>query len=159
MSPRNPAIRAATVNDAEAIGELARQFAAYLRGLGDPTDFHFDADTYRRDGFGAAPAFAGIVAEVDGQVKGYLLYHFGYDTDRAMRLLHIVDLYVRDDARRHGVGRALMHAAARICRKAEGRELFWSVYVGNTLATEFYARLGARQTQDLRFMCWPAPDS
>ena len=157
MSPWNLTIRAATANDAVAIGELAQQFATYLRSLGDPTDFRFNAETYLRDGFGPPPAFAGLVAEVDGRVVGYLLYHFGYDTDRAMRLLHVIDLYVHEGARRHGAGRALMHAAAHICRQAGGRELFWSVYAPNTLAAEFYERLGARYTKDLKFMYWPAP--
>jgi len=159
MSPRNLTIRKATAHDAGAIGQLAQQFATYLRSLGDPTEFQFNANTYLRDGFGAAPAFAGLVAEVEGQVIGYLLYHFGYDTDRAMRLLHIIDLYVHEDARRQGAGKALMQAAARICRQAGGQELFWAVYVPNTLAAEFYARLGARYTQDLQFMYWPVPTS
>jgi hypothetical protein len=39
-------IRAATRDDAEAIGEFARQFADYLRSLGDPTEFRFDAEAY-----------------------------------------------------------------------------------------------------------------
>ena len=30
---------------------------------------------------------AGLVAEVDDNVIGYLLYHFGYDSDRAARNL------------------------------------------------------------------------
>lgn len=159
MSPRNLIIRTATANDAGAIGELARQLADYLRGLGDPTDFQFNSDTYLRDGFGSASAFAGIVAEMEGEVIGYLLYHFGYDTDRAMRSLHVLDLYVREDSRRLGAGKALMQAAASICRKAGGQELFWAVYRFNTLAAEFYTSLGARYTQDVLFMFWPATNA
>jgi GNAT superfamily N-acetyltransferase len=147
----------ATANDAVAIGELAQQFAAYLRSLGDPTDFRFNAEAYLRDGFGPAPAFAGLVAEVDGRIVGYLLYHAGYDTDRAIRLMHVIDLYVHEDARRQGAGQALMHAAADICRQAGGRELFWAVYAPNKLAAEFYERLGARYTKDLKFMYWTVP--
>jgi len=86
-------IRTATPSDATDIGQLAQQLAAYLQGLGDLTDFQFNAETYLRDGFGPNPAFAGLVAETDGQawterserLIGYLLYHFGYDTDLAIR--------------------------------------------------------------------------
>jgi GNAT superfamily N-acetyltransferase len=152
-------IRAAAATDAAAIGQLAEQFAAYLRGLGDPTDFKFTAATYLRDGFGSNPAFAGVVAEQAGEVIGYLLYHFGYDTDRAIRLLHVIDLYVREDRRGFGTGRALMREAAKICREGGGQELFWAVYIPNQLAARFYERLGAHYIEDLKFMVWPGSRS
>jgi ribosomal protein S18 acetylase RimI-like enzyme len=153
----NAIIRTATVSDANAIGELAQEFQAYLRALGDRTQFEFTAETYRRDGFGPTPAFAGLVAELEGHVVGYLLYHFGYDTDRAMRLLQVIDLYVQAANRRRGVGEALMRAAAKICQAVGGRELLWSVFAPNKLAFQFYERLGAKYIQELKFMYWPVP--
>jgi GNAT superfamily N-acetyltransferase len=145
-------IRDATIEDAEAIGAMAQEFAAYLRALGDPTPFAFDAETFRRDGFGANPAFAGIVAELAGRPAGYLLHHPAYDVDRAMRLLHIVDLWVTPTARRGGIGRALMEAAAAKARAMGAAELIWSVYIPNALAACFYERLGAKTIDDLQFM-------
>ncbi len=88
---------------------------------------------------------------------GYLLYHFGYDTDRAMRLMHVIDLYVQESHRRRGTGEALMRTAARICQEAGGRELFWSVFIANKLAFQFYERLGAKRIHELEFMYWPVP--
>jgi len=70
MSSVNAALRTATIADADAIGGLAMEFQAYLRALGDRTQFAFTAKTYRRDGFGPSPAFAGLVAELDGEVVG-----------------------------------------------------------------------------------------
>ena len=148
------AIRSATPGDAEAVGQLMAQSADYLRALGDTTDFRFTAETYLRDGFGPNPAFAGLVAEADGEVVGHLLYHFGYDTDRAMRLLHVIDLMVREDKRGQGIGKALMLQAAKLCRQAGGRELVWAVYKPNRPAAEFYERLGAGYIEDLDFMYW-----
>ena len=84
-------IRPATPSDAEAIGQLMAQSAAYLRGLGDTTDFRFTAETFLRDGFGPNPAFTSIVAVVEEEVVGHLFYHFGYDTDWAIRLLYVID--------------------------------------------------------------------
>jgi ribosomal protein S18 acetylase RimI-like enzyme len=123
--------------------------------LGDPTDFRFNAEAYRRDGFGPNAAFSGLVVELNGRVVGYLLYNFSYDTDKAICLLHVLDLYVHDSARRHGAGRALMQAAAKICREAGGGELFWTVYSHNRLAFTFYENLGAQYTKDLQIMYWP----
>ena len=152
-------IRAATLYDADIIGELAKEFQAYLRLLGDRTRFEFSSETFRRDGFGPHAAFAGLVAELDGEVVGYLLYHFGYDTDRAMRLLFVIDLYVQKTKRRRRIGEALMRAAAQICRDAGGRELIWSVFISNKPAFQFYERLGARYVEGLEFMCWPVSSS
>ena len=145
-------VRPASAADAHVVGNLARQFAGYLRSLGDTTEFKLNAESYLRDGFGPKPAFAGLVAEVDGNVIGYLLSHFGYDSDRAARNLHIVDLYVDLEARRRGVGRALMTEAARIAREEAAQELVWAVYHTNALAAAFYERLGAQRITDVFFM-------
>ncbi len=134
------------------MGNLAQQFAGYLRGLGDTTDFNLTAERYLQDGFGPRPAFAGLVAEVDGNVIGYLLYHFGYDSDAAARTLQIADLYVDSGARRQGIGRALVSAASFIARETGAQEMIWSVYTANKLATVFYENLGAQRITDVFFM-------
>jgi len=145
-------IRSALATDAPAVGSLAKQFASYLRALGDQTDFKLTTDAYLRDGFGLRPAFKGLVAEQDGKVIGYLLYHFGYDSDGAFSNLHVVDLYVDPNARKQGVGRTLMMAAAGIARQAGSQEIIWSVYHANDLATKFYQRLGAQRITEVFFM-------
>jgi ribosomal protein S18 acetylase RimI-like enzyme len=93
-----------------------------------------------------------LVVEDSGKVIGYLLYHFGYDSDAAALNLHIADLYVDSGARRRGAGRALMAAAASIAREAGARELVWSVYHANNLATTFYEKLGAQRITEVFFM-------
>jgi ribosomal protein S18 acetylase RimI-like enzyme len=149
-------IRAALASDAPAIGSLANQFAGYLRGLGDRTDFKLTAEAYLRDGFGLRPAFEGLVAEEKGRVIGYLLYHFGYDSDGAFRNLHIVDLYVDAKARKQGVGRGLMMAVAAVARASDAQEMIWCVYHANDLAAAFYEGLGAQKVTDLFFMRLPS---
>ena len=149
-------IRAALASDAPAIGTLANQFAGYLRSLGDPTDFKLTAETYLRDGFGLRPAFEGLVAEEHSCVLGYLLYHFGYDSDGAFRNLHIVDLYVDAKARKQGIGRGLIMAVAAVGRQFGAREMIWSVYHANDLAAAFYKGLGAQKITDVFFMRLPS---
>jgi GNAT superfamily N-acetyltransferase len=145
-------IRTAIAEDAQAIGQLAKEFAEYLRSLGDVVDIQFGAEAYLRDGFGSSPAFSGLVAEHRGEIIGYLLYHPGYDVDYVTRTIHVVDLYVWEKWRRQGAGRALMEEAARICRRLGGAQLFRSVYAQNKEALAFYRSLGARSTRDLEFM-------
>jgi len=145
-------IRTITAADAEAVVRLWSDFAQYLRELGDTDEQNFGVEAYLRDGFGPDPVFTGIIAERDGDAIGYLLYHFGYDSDRAMRFLYVVDLWVDPAARRGGVGRALMAEAAARCRAKGGGELSWAVFTPNRLAAAFYERLGARFYDDLQFM-------
>ena len=145
-------IRTATESDAQAIAALAAELQACLRGLGDRTNFAFGAAELLRDGFGDRPAFAGVVAELDGHVVGYALYHDGYETDRGRRLVHLIDLYVQEGARRRGVGRTLMGRVAELGRERGAEIMLWSVYKPNALASAFYERLGAKYTSDLIWM-------
>jgi GNAT superfamily N-acetyltransferase len=149
-------IRPAVIGDAEAIGEMAREFTAYLQALGDDATYCLTPERIRRDGFGPDPAFAGIVAEQEGALLGFLLHHPGYDTDSAERYLVVCDLYVREAGRRRGVGRALMSAARAHCRSVGGSGLFWSVFKPNKTALAFYRGLGAATNETLDFMWWPA---
>jgi GNAT superfamily N-acetyltransferase len=147
-------IRSATPQDAEPVAALGREFVAYLQGLGDSHPNSLTAEDYLRDGFGANPAFAGLIAELEGQIVGYLLYCPAYDLDLGGRIFYIIDLFVREAARRQGVARALMTRTADVCREAGGQALLWSVYTPNKMAKAFYENLGAQYIKDLNFMYW-----
>jgi len=152
-------IRQATPEDAESIVRLEQESEEYLRLIGDSIPTILNLDTYLRDGFGEEPAFSGLVAETDGKVVGYPLYHPGYDFDHGGRVLYIVDLFVTEKARKKGAGRALMEAAAEICRNAGGKELVWAVYNPNKPAFSFYESLGARYIENMTYMQWKVSDN
>jgi len=145
-------IRPAVRSDARAIGRLAAEFHDYLRSLGDSTTFKFGPTEYLQDGFGEKAAFDGLVAEVDGIVTGYTLYHDGYETDQGRRVIHIIDLYVQEASRRLGIGRALMRHLTEVGRQRGAKVMIWSVYEPNGLAVCFYEQLGAKYIGELRWM-------
>ena len=149
-------VRFATSEDIDSIIQLETEFVDYLRSIEDPNPQSLNPSILLRDGFGAEPAFSGLVAEANNEVVGYLFYHHGYDIDRGGRVLYIIDLFVRERSRGKGAGRALMEAAADICRRAGGHELIWAVYSPNKLAIDFYEHLGARhlQQEDMAYMHW-----
>jgi ribosomal protein S18 acetylase RimI-like enzyme len=147
-------IRDATAADAQRVIDLYDEFNRYLSelGVGDGEDCNFTQELYRRDGFGPNPAFFGLIAESDGDVVGYLLYHFGYDTELADRVMYILDLYVTQAQRMRGAGASLMARAKSICHDADATEILWSVYKPNQAARKFYQRLGAEIIDDLDYM-------
>lgn len=132
-------IRRATIDDADALAELARGLNAHQ---GDPVG-NFDASTIRRDGFGERPCWTALIAERDGRALGYAMFQAAYDAPHAVRGLYLQDIYVRDEARRRGVGRALMAALAREARDAGCSFFWWTAKQWNSEALEFYRRLGA----------------
>ncbi|WP_178130767.1 GNAT family N-acetyltransferase [Reyranella sp. CPCC 100927] len=132
-------VRRATVDDAEALAELTRGLNAHQ---GDPVG-NFSAAVARRDGFGATPCWTALIAERDGEPVGYAMFHAAYDAPHAARGLYLQDLFVREDARRLGVGRALMAAVAREARQAGCIFFWWTAKQWNTEALAFYRALGA----------------
>ncbi len=145
-------IRQAVREDATSVAELEREFSSDLRSIEIPAESSFSAECYLRDGFGPDPAFSGLVADTGTELLGYLLYHLGYESEDAARILVVMDLYVRRDSRRHGVGRALMGEAVEVCRRLGGSQVCWSVYESNEPAFKFYEGLGASYIKDEIFM-------
>jgi ribosomal protein S18 acetylase RimI-like enzyme len=145
-------VRSLTAADADAYLRMWGDFAAYLRGLGDTDEQGMTREKFLHDGFGPDPAFAGFIAELDREPAGYLLYHFGYQVDRAIRVLHVIDLWVDPAARRRGLGRALMSAAAQCARAKGAPEMVWEVFAPNRMAARFYERLGAGYVRGLDCM-------
>ena len=134
-------VRAAMAADAETIAAFAH---ALSLEEGHPAPA-LQARHVREEGFGASPRFQVLIAERDGQPAGYALYFPAYDTDDAERGLYLQDLYVVPEARRQGVGRALMAAVARACAADGGRYVFWNALPKNRAGLAFYRRIGARR--------------
>ncbi|HLB79526.1 MAG TPA: GNAT family N-acetyltransferase [Dongiaceae bacterium] len=150
--PTDLRLRPATPADAEAV---AATYRALSRDEGGPPS-RFTAAAFRRDGFGAEPAFRCLLAERDGAVVGYALYYPDYDTDRLVRSVYLADLYVENTARRRGVGGALMAAVARAGRGHGAEAMHWSVMRSNARARRFYRRYGRELDEIL--ICWTEAD-
>ena len=145
-------VRPTRREDAEAITGMTKEFGAYLISLGDQWAEKFSAARFIEDGFGADPAFGGFIAEEEEKPLGYLLHTPTYDSDVACRVLFVIDLWVRPWTRRLGVVRKLMDAAAELAKQRNCGYLLWSVYKPNTLARQFYDKLGGKETAELDWM-------
>ncbi len=132
-------VRRARLEESALLAEMANDLNEHVGIYGRP----FTAERVRADGFGADAAFTPLVAELDGDVAGYVFFTLGYDTDIAARAMWLHDIFVRPSARGRGVGYALMAAVAAETVRLGGRALGWSVHSANAGALEFYRRLGA----------------
>jgi GNAT superfamily N-acetyltransferase len=116
-------VRRAEVGDAETLSALGR---ALNVDQGDPST-HFTSDAMRRDGFGEGARFEAWIAEHDGRTVGYaLVVPAAYETGHAKAGFYVQDVFVVPEARRRGVGRALLAAVAADARQ-RGREFMWWV--------------------------------
>ena len=131
------ALRSANVADAAVLAELIENLN---RSEGDPTGF-VSAETTARDL--ATGRISVVVAEAEGFVIGYCLYHVGYEATYAANGLYIVDLFVVEARRRAGVGRALVAEVARRSKSEGGIFVWWTAKPGNEAANAMYQRLGA----------------
>lgn len=137
--PAPVAIRRAVRADAATLAALARELN---RHQGEPVRW-FTARAVLRDGFGRKPAFVAFLAERAGAAVGYALLVGSYETGWAERGLYLQDLYVREAARKAGVGRALLAAAAAEAVRRGGDYLWVTAKGWNRRAHGFYRATGA----------------
>ena len=104
-------IRCATADDVGLLLQLVRELAAYERA---PDAVVATEEDLRRYGFGTEPRFEALLAFVDNRPAGFALFFPDFSTWRGRPGLYIEDLYVRDWARRLGVGRRLIARLAAI---------------------------------------------
>ena len=138
-------IRKAGENDVPVILDFIQSLAEYerLRDSCVATE-----DSLRRTLFGDRPAAEVIIASVGGEPAGFALFFHNYSTFLAQRGIYLEDLFVKPEARGHGVGFALLSELARIAIDRDCGRLEWAVLDWNQLAIDFYKRIGANALDD-----------
>lgn len=164
MNAARLAIRPALPSDAAEVAAMEREMVAYFDEIvppdpeEGPSPPYFDEADILAHGFGERRWFELLMAERAGRAVGCLMYHYGYWAEDPAPCLYIAGLFVRAEARRQGIGRALMRAGAELLAEVGGKRLIWSVWVHNPKAMAFYESLGGEYLDEERFMCWRAPN-
>lgn len=89
-----------------------------------------------------------IGAIVHDVLVGFTQLYPTYTSVGLGRMWILNDLYVSADARRRGVGAALMHAAQEYAEITDARGLVLSTAVDNRKAQALYEKMGWNQDQD-----------
>ena len=138
-------IRPATRDDAPVIASLVRELADYEKLLDDAKATAAD---FLREIESPSPVIHVLIAEWDGAPCGFALYFFNFSTFVGKPGLYLEDLFVRPAQRKHGIGRALLRALARIATKRGCGRMEWAVLDWNEPALRFYKSLDARQMNE-----------
>ncbi len=131
-------IRPIAQGDAEEIARMAAELSAHEKSpppLVVPDDIR--EELARPD----CP-LQGHMALRGERAVGFTLFTLSFDTESGSRGAFMCDLYVRAEARRNGLARALMAAIARDTAAQGGTWIAWGALAGNSEAQHFYATLG-----------------
>jgi len=138
-------IRPATRADAPVIASLVRELADYEKLLDEAKA---TAEDFLREIESPNPVIHVLIAEWDGSPCGFALYFFNFSTFVGRPGLYLEDLFVRPAQRKHGIGRALLRALARIASQRGCGRMEWAVLDWNEPALRFYKSLDARQMNE-----------
>ena len=150
-----PRVRPARRKDAPTILHLIDALASYEK-LAPP-----DAAAKKRlikDMFSPRPRVQVFLAECDGEVAGYAFVFETYSSFLALPTLYLEDLFVLPEYRSKKVGYALFSAMVREAHRRGCGRMEWTVLEWNTLAIEFYKRLGATYMKDWHLYRLTRPD-
>lgn len=143
----NLSIRPARPGDAASLFELIDGLARFEKlehmMTGSP-------EALARDLFGDRPAAEALLAERDGRAVGFALYFTSYSSFMTRPGLYLEDLFVVEQHRGTGIGRALMRRIAAIAAERGYARFEWSVLDWNARAIRFYETLGAEILPDWR---------
>jgi ribosomal protein S18 acetylase RimI-like enzyme len=125
-------VRIATATDAAALSRLNVAF----QGSGD------DAATLAVRLAEPGLTERALLAEVDGRAVGFAGLRVSPGLFYAEPRAELTELYVEPEARRHGVGRALIATAAELARRAGAEELWALTWEQNHAALALYRAMG-----------------
>ena len=84
-----------------------------------------------------------LLACDENQILGFALYFRTFSTFLGRPGIYLEDLFVREFARRRGIGRSLLRRIARSTLELGGGRLEWAVLDWNKTAISFYKKMGA----------------
>ena len=132
--------KAAGEQDAERVAPL---FDAYRRFYGKPSDLE-TARAFIEERLRANESVILVAEGASGELLGFVQLFPSFTSVEARRLWVLNDLYVAPDARRHGVGRALMDAARAHAVATKAKRLTLETMEDNRAAWTLYESLGYR---------------
>ncbi|HEY4894162.1 MAG TPA: GNAT family N-acetyltransferase [Reyranella sp.] len=134
-------LRATTPGDIPTLHRLMRDFATY-----EKLQHRFKITEARLHDamLGPDPTHSSILVDVGQETIGFALWYFTFGTFSGRHSLFVEDIYIDPAHRGSGIGLALFRHMARVALERDCIDMQWNVLDWNTLAIEFYRRIGAK---------------
>jgi ribosomal protein S18 acetylase RimI-like enzyme len=133
-----PIIRSAAREDFPAVVRMIQDLAAHV----DPEVIpKTNVEILEHEGPFGKGRFKILVAETEGKIAGFCLYTYAFSGWRGATGLFIEDLYVQASARKMGLGKKLLAAAAR-AERGNASFIKLEVDMSDPAAMRFYQGLG-----------------
>ncbi len=138
------AIRFAERKDVPAVLEFIMKLARYekLETSVVATEAILEEELFDKGGAEA------LLAEEDGIPVGFALFFHNFSTFRGRRGIYLEDLFVDQEKRGRGYGKALFQALAQLALDRRCDRLDWSVLDWNAPSIAFYRSLGANSLDE-----------
>ena len=147
-------VRRATIEDLDTLAPL---FDAYRRFYEQPGDLQRARDfLHERLQRGES---AILLAEFDGRAAGFTQLYPMFSSVRTARIWVLNDLYIDEGARRHGVGKALLDAAAQFAKEQGAAGLVLETTRDNDAARALYRAAGWHEDATQWYSLSFAPDA
>ncbi len=144
-TPQDFEIKAATASDAPVILSFIKKLAVYEKLADEVTATE---DTLRETLFGERRYAEVIIGYHRNEPVGFALFFHNYSTFLGRPGIYLEDLYVDEQHRGKGFGKALLAHLARLTKERNCGRLEWSVLDWNEPSINFYKSLGARPMDD-----------
>ncbi len=133
-------IRPATVNDVGQIMQFVIDLAIYEK---EENAVVATSEDFKTALFRENPQAHCLIAEVQGKPIGFALYFYSFSTWLGQHGIYLEDLYVSQNSRGLGAGKALLKELSKIAVSNNLGRIEWSVLDWNKPAIEFYKAIGA----------------
>ena len=130
-------IRTATLKDLPFIHNLVRELAIYEK---EENEFTATLAMYENDF--AENVFQSIVADVNGEIVGMVLYYLTYSTWKG-KMMYLEDFVVNEKFRGRGIGKSLYDAFIQDAKDKNCMLAKWQVLDWNEPAIQFYTQNNA----------------
>lgn len=133
-------VREARPGDQKGILERIQDLADYEH---EPDAVANTVEALTESLFGADPRVFAHVAERDGEIVGIAIWFLTYSTWTGRHGIWLEDLFVGEEQRGRGYGKALISSLASVCVERGYPRLEWTVLDWNAPSIAFYRSLGA----------------
>ena len=89
-----------------------------------------------------------IIAFLDGVPVGFALFFFNYSTFKGRKGLYLEDLFVYEEYRKLGIGKALFNELLKIAKEEKCGRMEWVCLDWNQPAIDFYLSKKARPLKE-----------